>query len=120
MSPRYLIFSNSNELLRLRSDRIVYVTSEGNYSTLHMENGDQHVLTMQLGMVIQHLENQLGADSTYFIRIGRSLIINRNYIHTINPAEQRLQMFDDMGHKHKLSASKEALRQLKDVIESGL
>ena len=34
MSNKVLIISNANELVRVRPERIVYVESDGNYSTM--------------------------------------------------------------------------------------
>jgi DNA-binding LytR/AlgR family response regulator len=61
------------------------------------------------------------AEAQRFIRIGKSLIINREYIYCINPNKQKLILSDTcFQHSFELSASKEALKQLKTYIESTL
>ena len=65
------------------------------------------------------IEDQLGKDAETFIRIGKQLIINREYIFKINVNKQTLIMADmALNHVFTLTASKEALRQLKTYMES--
>jgi DNA-binding LytR/AlgR family response regulator len=71
--------------------------------------------------MLKLIESQLKAEAQTFIRIGKSLIINRNYIYSIHPAKQQLILSDNcIQHYFELSASKEALKQLKAYIESTL
>ena len=119
MSNKVLIISNSNELVRVKPERIVYVESDGNYSTLVLHDKTEQVFTMNLAHFQQMIEEQLGKEATTFIRIGKQLIINRAYIFKINPNKQQLIMSDmDKNIAFDLQASKEALKQLKALIES--
>ena len=119
MSNKVLIISNSNELVRVKPERIVYVESDGNYSTLVLHDKTEQVFTMNLAHFQQMIEEQLGKDAMTFIRIGKQLIVNRAYIFKINPNKQQLIMSDmDVNIAFDLQASKEALKQLKVLIES--
>ena len=119
MSNKILIISNSNELVRVKPERIVYVESDGNYSTLVLHDKTEQVFTMYLARFQQMIEEQLGKEAMTFIRIGKQLIINRAYIFKINPNKQQLIMSDmDVNIAFDLQASKEALKQLKALIES--
>ncbi len=119
MSNKILIISNSNELVRVKPERIVYVESDGNYSTLVLHDKTEQVFTMNLAHFQQMIEEQLGKEAMTFIRIGKQLIINRAYIFKINPNKQQLIMSDmDVNIAFDLQASKEALKQLKALIES--
>ena len=119
MSNKVLIISNSNELVRVKPERIVYVESDGNYSTLVLHDKTEQVFTMNLAHFQQMIEEQLGKEAMTFIRIGKQLIINRAYIFKINPNKQQLIMSDmDVNIAFDLQASKEALKQLKVLIES--
>ena len=51
------------------------------------------------------------------MRIGKSLIINLNYVYYINVPKQQLILVDWQQNRYTLSASKEALKALKDLIE---
>ena len=71
----------------------------------------------------------------FFIRVGRSLIVNKRYIYRINLTEQKLQFagphlvkdistaFAEERTKHfednyTLSVSREALKALKEALET--
>ena len=119
MSNKVLIISNSNELVRVKPERIVYVVSDGNYSTMVLHDKTEQVFTMNLAHFQQMIEEQLGRDAMTFIRIGKQLIVNRAYIFKINPNKQQLIMSDmDVNIAFDLQASKEALKQLKALLES--
>ena len=119
MSNKILIISNSNELVRVKPERIVYVASDGNDSTLVLHDKTEQVFTMNLAHFQQMIEEQLGKEAMTFIRLGKQLIVNRAYIFKINPNKQQLYMSNsEVNIAFELQASKEALKQLKALIES--
>ena len=116
--PRSIIISNQNELVRMQPERVIYVASDGNYSTFFMHDKSEQVFTMNLARSMEELERQLGREAQTFIRIGKSLIVNRTYIYRVNVQRQQLVLSDmTTNQAFTLSASKEALRQLKDLLE---
>lgn len=119
MSNKVLIISNANELVRIKPERVVYVKSDGNYSTMVLHDKTEQVFTMNLAQCQQLMEEQLGTEAMTFIRLGKQLIVNRTYIFKINPTKQQLLMSNmQLNIAFELSASKEALKQLKTLIES--
>ena len=114
---RQLIFPTSIDLVRIAPDRIVYISSDGNYSTLVQADGEVRMLSFQLGQIEKMIADQLGSEGNRFIRIGKSLIINRSYIYYINVPKQKLVLSDVASFSHTMSASKEALKLLKELIE---
>ena len=112
-----MIISTSVDLVRAASDEIVFISSDGNYSSFVFSDGESRMVTMQLGQMEHLLAKQLTHTGADFIRIGKSLIINRNYINYINIPRQQLVLSDGRSTSHSLSASKEALKQLKELIE---
>ena len=119
MSSKVIIISNTNELVRVKPERVVYVESDGNYSTMVLHDNTKHVFTMNLAHCQELLEHQLGKEADTFIRIGKQLIINRAYIFKINVQKQTLVMSDMvLNQAFTLAASKEALKQLKVYLES--
>ncbi|MBR1788145.1 MAG: LytTR family transcriptional regulator DNA-binding domain-containing protein [Bacteroidaceae bacterium] len=114
-----VIISNTNELVRMRAERIIYVQSDGNYSTFVLNDKTEQVFTMNLARCMEELERQLGREAQAFIRIGKSLIVNRRYIYRVNVQRQHLVMSDlTENQAFTLQASKEALRQLKALLEA--
>jgi len=119
MGSKVIIISNTNELVRVKPERVVYIESDGNYSTMVLHDKTEHVFTMNLAHCQELLERQLGKEAETFIRIGKQLIINRAYIFKINVNHQQLIMADMALNKaFTLQASKEALKQLKAYSES--
>lgn len=114
---KQLIISTSNDLVRIAPDRIVYISSDGNYSTLVQADGEMRMLSFQLGQIEKMIASQLGSEGNIFIRIGKSLIINRSYIYYINVPKQKLVLSDVATFSHSVSASREALKQLKELLE---
>ena len=119
MSNKVLIISNANELVRLQPERVVYVKSDGNYSTMVLHDKTEQVFTMNLAQCQLLMEEQLGKEAMTFIRLGKQLIVNRAYIFKINPNKQQLYMSNsEVNIAFELQASKEALKQLKVLMES--
>lgn len=119
MSSKVLIISNVNELVRVKPERVIYVESDGNYSTMVLHDKTEHTFTMNLAHFQQLIEKQLGKEAMTFIRLGKQLIVNRAYIFKINVNKQQLMMSNsDTNIAFTLQASKEALKQLKTLVES--
>ncbi len=114
---KQLIISTSNDLVRIAPDRIVYISSDGNYSTLVQADSEVRMLSFQLGQIEKMIASQLGSEGNIFIRIGKSLIINRSYIYYINVPKQKLVLSDVETFSHSVTASREALKQLKELLE---
>lgn len=113
----WLRISTSTELVRVATDEIVYVRADGNYSDLVLTNGKSRKMTFQLHFfdeVFQQLQNNM------FVRVGRSLIVNKRYIHVINLTEQIL-VFSGQQIKSDIkpvNVSRDALKQLKELLEN--
>ena len=114
---KQLLISTSVDLVRIAPDRIVYIAADGNYSTLVQADKEVRMLSFQLGQIEKIMQSQLGSDGNMFIRIGKSLIINRSFISYINIPRQKLTLSDVATFSHTVTASKEALRELKELRE---
>ena len=113
-----LIISLSNELIRVFPQRIVYISSDGNYSTMVLHDKAEQVFSFNLSHFQKIIESQLKADANTFIRLGKSAIINREYIYKINIGKQQIVLSDmNLNESFVITASKEALKQLKNLLE---
>lgn len=111
------MFYTSTEVVRVPPESVVYITADGNYSGLTMADGENFILTLQLGQIEKRIGEMLDKDDRRFIRIGKSLIVNREYIAFINPLRQRMILSDCRTFRREISASKDALKALKELIE---
>ena len=114
---KYLIIATSLDLVRIAPENVVYISSDGNYSTLVQTDGEVRMLSFQLGQIEKMCAEQLGSEGSIFVRIGKSLIINRSYIYYINIQKQKLTLSDTASFSHTVSASKEAVKQIKELLE---
>ena len=114
---KHLVISTSIDLVRISPDKIVYFSSDGNYTTIVQTDGETRMVSYQLGQIEKMIDSQLGSEGAVFIRIGKSLIINRSYIYYINVPRQKLILSDVTAFNHSVTASKEALKQLKELLE---
>ena len=119
MMSDYLTLYNSNELIRMAAECIVYVSSDGNYSDICTCDGEKRTVTLQLWVVEENIQQQL-QQGDLFVRIGKSLIINTRYLNYLNPSKRQIILSDNRTFKFDLSASKEALKQLKDYLEQNM
>ena len=113
----WLRISTTTELVRVATDEIVYVRADGNYSDLVLTNGKSRKMTFQLHFfdeIFQQLQNNM------FVRVGRSLIVNKRYIYVINLTEQTLTFSGQQinGDIKPVNVSREALKQLKELLEN--
>ncbi len=115
---RNLLFTTSTELVRVPSDSLVSVRADGNYSAVRLSDGSEYYLTLQLGQIERRIAEQSADGDNKFIRIGKSLIVNREFIVYINHTRQKLVMSDGRTFRFEESASREALKSLRDYIES--
>lgn len=115
---KHIVISKGTELLRVPTDRLMYISSDGNYSNVVTLDGQTRLVSLQLGQIEDLIGDQLGDDGGNFLRLGRSLIINVDYIYLVDVAKQQLILSDCAGSKHDLTASREVLIKLKAYIEA--
>ena len=111
----WLKIKTSTELVRVSTDEIVYVCADGNYSDLVLTNGRTRKMTFQLHFfedVFKRLNNNT------FVRVGRSVIVNKRYVFVINLTDQTL-MFTGQQLSNEIKTlrlPREALKQLMEQL----
>ena len=102
-------------LTMLPTDDIAYIEASGNYCDVHLFNGESVTMTFQLHYFVEAF-NKL--KQNFFTRVGKSLIVNTNYVYAINITNQDLKLMDHrMNQGFRLISSKEALKELKTILE---
>ncbi len=76
------IIKTSTLLMRVDIDDIVYVKADGNYCDLVLINGRSRKMTFQLHHFEENFKRLKHADQ--FVRVGRSLIVNSQYVQEID------------------------------------
>jgi len=117
----YLIISNANFLLRVASEQIAYVCSEGSYCTLRLTNGDEYTFSFNLVVFEKKIVEQLAKTAHFFARVGRNYIINSQHIFSINLNTSELVLYNErFTEKFTLHVSKEPLKQLKAILDNAI
>ncbi len=110
-----LKISTSVELVRIPTGDIAFIKASGNYSDIYLFNGKVMTMTFQLHFFVDAL-NQM--KETSFVRVGKSLIVNKEFIYSINISNQDLLLMGNrLTSDFKLRASKDALKELKTTLE---
>ena len=113
-----LIFKSRDELIQVNPEDIVYFQADGNYSLMVLASRKEQLLSMNLSKVQLILEDQLGSQSELFERVGRELIIRKNFIYSIQTLRKKLVLsFPNSNKFFELEVSKEALKKLKESQE---
>lgn len=119
--PNYLTVSNNTILVRVLDTGIVYISSDGSYTTMKLINGEEYTFSFNLSAFEKIIEQQLKDHASIFIRVGRNLVINSNFIYVININKQELILADTKtSAKFILHVSKEALKVLKSLVEKSI
>lgn len=109
-----IYFNTRDELTKVRLDDVMYVASDGNYITVKFKSGRNLTMLAGLQNFIQAAEE---IHDLRFIRVGRSHVINIAYVSQLNSLRRTISLVnDEMGMAIELIVSKEAIRQLKQII----
>lgn len=115
---KVIIISKGTELLRIPIRNMVYISADGNYSNIVTLDHRSKMVSFQLGQLEDMIGNQLGELGNNLIRLGRGLIINSDFVYSIDISKQQLILSDCQGFYHELSASREVLIKLKSYLDA--
>lgn len=116
MQQNLIYFNSRDELLRLNMSRIVYFEADGNYTNIVLTNKLKCKVGMNLSQMFKTLEARLPGRDMFFARIGKRFIVNMNYVMQVNVLKHRLVLSDSEHFSYALDISKEALKNLKDLL----
>lgn len=120
MAQKFLYLNSRDEFFRVDISRIVYFEADGNYTNIILSNKLKGVVCMNLSQMQSVLSANLKESANIFARIGKSHIINLNYVYHISILRQRLTLSDGINFEYVLNVSKDALRKLRELFISGL
>lgn len=117
-----LIIKNKSEVLYLQLNDILYIQADGNYCNINLADGSViNTLTYQRAEIARMLEEQLPNDVIgRFALLGRSYLVNTDYVLRIQPSKQLLTFrVNKYGTLKKISikATANALQQLEILME---
>lgn len=116
MDNNYLIVKNRDCLLRVPIENIVYFEADGNFTIIVTINNLKKSVYITLGRMEQILVEKSKEHPNSFIRIGRNLIVNTQYLFFIDTIKKEIILSDCANFAFKLNCSKEALKKIKEVL----
>lgn len=114
---RYLIIKTRDELLRIRISNILYLEADRNYTKLLLTEGIQFTFAINIGKIEGMLDTQASDSRSQLVRVGKSYIINKNYILQINLPKQKLLLLVPGSKPRELIVPREPLKALKESLE---
>lgn len=84
-----------NEVLELIPDEFIFAKSDGNYVTFYFKK-DFKVVKMLKRISLKNLEEQIGEDSSLFIRTHRAFLVNIKHISKMSGNAQGYLLFFEM------------------------
>ena len=105
---KFIRFKNYGGLILLRDDEVAYVKADGNYAELFLTNGESEYVFERLGEIEKRL------NEVHFLRISKSLILNKNYVRKINSKNSTcLLVIQQVSYEVPLPA--DGLKKLKEL-----
>lgn len=112
-----ICLNSRDELILIDLDRIAFFQANGNYTQLTYISGQKQLLTIGLSKIENILKASIQpGQKGIFVRLGRSLIINKRFIITISVPKQKLYLGDYDNHLFGIAVPKTLLKALKDEI----
>lgn len=109
--------NSRDELLLIILEKIAYIKANGNYTDLVYISGQSQSLAVSLSKIEEMI--LLASEKKgplRFTRLGRSLIVNREYLIGISVLRQRVILSDCEGNTHVLTVPKQILKTFKAMV----
>ena len=115
-NERCIIIDKGTTFHSIAISHLVYAQASGNYTDFKMRDSkNDFTLTMQLGEMEDIIDKTRGV--TNFARVGRSLIVNLDYVRSIDLSKDKFVLSDNLHFREELGASHIALTSLKAAVE---
>ena len=101
-------FKNNSGLLLVKAEDIAYVEGDGNYARMALASGESEAIFERLG------EIEMALPPDIFLRVGKSLIVNKRYVRRINVRKSTAQIVTPLT-TYTLELSAGALKHLKEL-----
>ena len=112
-----LTIKNKSEILFLRLDDILYIQADGNYCNIYLADGGViNTLTYQRAEMARMLEEQLSKEAlSRFALLGRSYLVNTDYVLRIQPGKQLLTFRVNKFGSTKIISIKATTKALQEI-----
>ena len=92
----------------VKAEDIAYVEGDRNYAKMALATGEYEAIFERLGEIEQALPSDI------FLRVGKSLIVNKQYVRRVNTRKSTVQIVTPHT-VYTVEVSAGSLKQLKDM-----
>ncbi len=89
LAPEKLRFNTKSGYIMLNPLNIIYFEAEGNYTEVYVSSGKRECICQQIGKINEQLNHS-------FVRISRSVIINREFIGSFDRKSKKVKLINDL------------------------
>ncbi len=107
-----IVIHNSHDTILLEPEQIAYIEADGCYSSLHLVNSKNEVISKNIGRI-----EKLFPENAFF-KISRSIIINISYVKRIDRLKKEVQL-NYNNTNISLKASRNQLYDLESFLRKG-
>ncbi len=112
-----LCLNSRDELLIIDLQKTAFFQANGNYTHINYISGGSHLVTLGLSKIEEYLRKSWPKDvPSPFVRLGRSIIINQEFLSGISVIKQKITLSDNDGHSFLLNIPKPLLKEYKGTI----
>ena len=116
MNDQYLILNFRDQMLRLNMGAIVYIAADGNYCRIVSCNRATITVTMTMQHILELIDKAMQGKPCRLVRIGKSCIINLDYIYRLDIPQQLIVLSDQRTFSEGIKVSAQAIRDLREFV----
>ncbi len=110
-----LLFNSRDELVAIDFNNVAVVQADGNYTKVVFIN--KHAINLSMGInKLADMLKQAKFDNAFFVKIGRSLLVNQAFLQRIDLQKQQITLSDDNSSIIRLNVSKQVLKAYKSFV----
>ena len=111
-----LLFRIYGEMYLVDLPHVLYFKADDHYTHVYTDSGTHMVMPFGLSKVETAIAQRL-PENNFLLRLGRSHIVNIQYIYHVNMLKQSVLLADSHGQMHTLHFSRQVLQSLMEHLE---
>ena len=111
-----LLFRIYGEMYLVDLPHVLYFKADDHYTHVYTDSGTHMVMPFGLSKVETAIAQRL-PENNFLLRLGRSHIVNIQYIYHVNMLKQSVLLADSHGQMHPLHFSRQVLQSLMEHLE---
>ena len=110
-----LLFRIYGEMYLVDLPHVLYFKADDHYTHVYTDSGTHMVMPFGLSKVETAIAQRL-PENNFLLRLGRSHIVNIQYIYHVNMLKQSVLLADSHGQMHPLHFSRQVLQSLMEHL----